>query len=148
MRLLFNILAVTGSAMFGGVMLTIGVTLGGYWKSLPAAEFLHWFSQNNGFISAAIPLVVVPTLLGLIGSLWLGWGAAETRMLWIGSAACIAGVLALTMNWFVPTNAQFAAKALPLDQVPDRLNTWIMIHYVRIGLAAAASVLGLLATSR
>ncbi|RWN24536.1 DUF1772 domain-containing protein [Mesorhizobium sp.] len=148
MRLLFNILAVTGSAMFAGVMLTIGVMLGGYWKSLPAAEFLDWFSQNNGFISGAIPIVVVPTLVGLIGSLWLGWGDVGPRMLWIGSAACIAGVLALTMIWFVPTNAQFAAKALPLDQVPDRLNTWIMIHYVRIGLAAAASVLGVLAISR
>jgi len=148
MRLLFNILAITGSAMFAGVMLTIGVTLGGYWKSLPAAEFLDWFSQNNGFISGAIPLVVLPTLVGLICSLWLGWGAPETRILWIGSATCIAGVLALTMIWFVPTNAQFAAKTLPLDQVPARLNTWIMIHYVRIGLAAAASVLGMLAISR
>lgn len=148
MRLLFNILAVTGSAMFAGVMLLIGVTLGGYWKSLPAAEFLDWFSQNNGFVLRTIPLVVAPTLIGLAGSLWLGWGATNARMFWIGSAACIVGVLALTIVWFVPANAQFAAKALPLDQVPDRLNTWILIHYVRIGLAIVASMLGIAAISR
>lgn len=148
MRLLFNILAVTGSAVFAGVMLTIGVTLGGYWKSLLAAEFLDWFSQNNGFISRAIPLVVVPALIGLIGSIWLGWGAAGARVLWIGSAACIVAVLALTTIWFVPANAQLAAKTFPLDQVPSRLNTWIMIHYVRIGLALVASVLGTVAINR
>nr|WP_258118157.1 hypothetical protein [Mesorhizobium onobrychidis] len=85
MRLLFNILAISGSAMFAGVMLTIGVTLGGYWKSLPAAEFLDWFSQNDRFIIRTIPLVVVPTLIGLIGSLWLGWSEAREEYVHCGS---------------------------------------------------------------
>lgn len=47
MSLLFKILAVTGSAMFAGVMLAIGVILGGYWKSLPPADFLDWFAQHS-----------------------------------------------------------------------------------------------------
>lgn len=89
MRLLFNILAILGSAMFAGAMLTIGVTLGGYWKSLPASDFLDWFSQNNRFIMQVIPLVVVPTLLGLAGSLWLGWGEGQARALWIGATFSI-----------------------------------------------------------
>jgi hypothetical protein len=49
MRLLFNNLAISGSAMFAGVTLAIGVTLGRYWKSLPASDFLDRFSQNNRF---------------------------------------------------------------------------------------------------
>ncbi|SJM32900.1 DUF1772 domain-containing protein [Mesorhizobium delmotii] len=148
MRLLFNILAISGSAMFAGVMLTIGVTLGGYWKSLPAAEFLDWFSQNDRFIIRTIPLVVVPTLIGLIGSLWLSWSEGGLRALWIGAIACVAAVLVLTMAWFLPTNAQFATKSIPLDQVPARLDTWLMVHNVRILLATVASVLGILAVAR
>jgi len=148
MRLLFNILAISGSAMFAGVLLAIGVMLGGYWKSLPASDFLDWFSQNSRFIMHVIPLVVVPALLGLAGSLWLGWSAGETRALWIGAILCIVAVLVLTMTWFVPSNAQFAAKSIPLDQVPAQLNTWLMFHDVRIALAAVGSVLGILAISR
>ncbi|WP_221997968.1 anthrone oxygenase family protein [Rhizobium laguerreae] len=145
MRLLFNILAISGSGMFAGVMLVIGVTLGGYWRSLPASEFLDWFSQNNRFIARTIPLVVVPALLGLTGSLWFGWGALGTRLLWIGALACVTAVLVLTVAWLVPSNAQFAAKSVPLDQVPARLDTWIMMHNIRIALAVVASMLGILA---
>lgn len=148
MRWLFNILAVSGSAMFAGAMLVIGVTLGGYWKSLPPSDFLDWFALNNRFIMQAIPLVVIPALLGLIGSLWLGWSQAKMRALWIGALLCIAVVLALTIAWFVPTNAQFAAKSIAVDQVPARLNSWLMIHYARIALAAVGSAFGVLAIGR
>ena len=134
--------------MFAGAMLTIGVTLGGYWKSLPASEFLDWFSQNNRFIMQVIPLVVVPTLLGLAGSLWLGWSEGGTRVLWIGATLSIVAVLVLTVAWFVPTNGQFAAESVPLDQVPQLLGTWLMIHWIRIALATVGSVLGIFAISR
>jgi hypothetical protein len=145
MRLLFNILAITGLAMFAGVMLTIGVILGGYWKSLPASEFLEWFGQNNRFIMQAIPLVVVPTFLGQAGSLWLGWSDGVTRALWLGAILCTAAVLALTIIWFDPNNAQFATKSIPLDQGAVRLDTWLMVHDGRLALATVESVLGILA---
>lgn len=148
MRLAFNILATSGSAVFAGVLLAIGMILGGYWKSLPAAEFLDWFGQNTRFITRVIPLVLVPTLIGLAGSLWLGRGEAGPRALWIGAILCIAALLVLTMAWFLPANAAFAAKTVPLDQVPARLATWLMLHDLRIALAALASVLGALALHR
>jgi hypothetical protein len=148
MRLLFNILAISGSAIFAGVMLAIGVTLGGYWKSLPASDFLDWFSQNGQFVARVIPLVVAPTLIGLIGSLWLGWSEGGARVFWLGAIACVAAVLVLTIAWFVPSNAQFAAKSVPLDQVSARLDTWLLIHNVRIALAIVASMFGILAVAR
>ncbi|MFK0162557.1 DUF1772 domain-containing protein [Rhizobium sp. NPDC090279] len=148
MRLVFNILAISGSAMFAGVMLVIGVTLGGYWKSLPASDFLDWFGQNGQFITRTIPLVVAPTLIGLAGSLWSGWGEGTARAYWTGAAVCIAAVLVLTVAWFLPTNAQFASRSIPVDQVPARLDTWLMIHNMRIALAMIASVLGIVAIYR
>lgn len=147
MTLLFRILAITGPAMFAGVMLAIGVILGGYWKSLPPAEFLDWFAQHSGRIQNAIPLVVAPTLIGLGGMLWLDW-SSPNRMIWFGAAGCILAVLAITMGYFVPSNATFAAKAIPVDQVSGKLDTWLMIHNLRIVLAVLASVLGVWAISR
>ncbi|PIF38370.1 uncharacterized protein DUF1772 [Delftia sp. 60] len=148
MQLLFRILAVTGSAMFAGVMLAIGVILGDYWKSLPPAEFLEWFAQHAELVMRAIPLVVIPTLIGLAGALWYDWKQPAPRGLWLASAACIVAVLAFTMGYFVPSNTAFAGKAIALDQVPAKLDAWLLLHNIRIALALAASVLGVVAVNR
>lgn len=148
MRLLFNILAISGSATYAGVMLAIGVILGGSWKGLSATDFLDSFAANLPFIGRAISAVLLPTLVGLAGSLWLSWGQRDTRTFWLVAAACIAAMLILTMTWFGPTNSEFAARSLPIDQVRVKLDTWLMLHNLRIALAAAASVLGVIATSR
>jgi len=39
----------------------------------------------------------------------------------------------------------FAAKSVPLEQVPAKLDTWLLLHNVRIAVAAIASVLGIVA---
>jgi hypothetical protein len=145
MRLIFNTLAISGSAMFAGVMMAIGVILGGYWRSLPPEGFLDWFSQNNHFIVRAIPLVVIPTLVGLAGSLWLGWGEQAARNLWLAASGCVLAVLIITVAYYLPSNAQFATKSIPVEQVPAKLDTWLLLHNARIALAAIASVLGIVA---
>lgn len=147
MSLLFKILAVTGSAMFAGVMLAIGVILGGYWKSLPPADFLDWFARHSQLVMRAIPIVVIPTLIGLAGVLWSDWSNSANRVIWFGAAGCILAVLVLTMAYYVPSNAAFAAKAIPIDQVSGKLDNWLMIHNLRIVLAFAASALGVWAIS-
>lgn len=148
MSLLFEILAVTGSAMFAGVMLAIGVILGGYWKSLPPADFLEWVAQHGQLVMRAIPIVVLPTLIGLAGVLWLDRSDSANRNIWLGAAGFIVAVLAITTGYFVPSNAAFAAKTIPVDQVSGRLDTWLMIHNLRIVLAVTASALGVWAVSR
>ncbi|MBN5182473.1 DUF1772 domain-containing protein [Serratia marcescens] len=148
MQLLFRILAIAGSAMFAGVMLAIGVILGAYWKSLPPAEFLDWFGQHSEGIKSAIPLVVVPSIIGLIGSLFCNWKVPMARYLWLSAGACIIAVLILTAAYFVPVNAAFASKAIPIVQVPAKLDNWLLVHNFRIALALAAAVLGVVAINR
>lgn len=148
MALLFKFLAISGSAMFAGVMLAIGVILGGYWKSLPPAEFLEWFARNNHFIMRAIPLAFLPTAVGLAGMLWFDWSDSVNRSIWLGAAGCIIAVLAITIVYYVPSNAAFAARAVPIDQVSSKLDTWLLIHNLRIMLALVASALGVYAVSR
>lgn len=145
---LFSVLAVVGAASFAGVMLAIGVILGGYWRSLPPAQFMAWVAQHGDLIVRAIPLVVLPTVVGLAGALWCDWAVPSARWLWLGAAVCIAAVLGFTAVYFIPANAAFASQAIALDQVPSKLSQWLLLHQIRIGLALAASVLGLLAMAR
>ena len=140
----FNILAICGAAGFSGVMLCIGLTLGGYWRSLAPAEFLDWFAANNQFVARSIPVVFLPTLIGLIGSVWLAWGSPGFR-LWLASLLCLIVVAILTFAYFVPANTAFANKSVEEAATTARLNQWLAIHYARIAFAAAAAVIGCLA---
>ena len=92
--------------------------------------------------------MAVPTLIGLAGALWYDWREPVTRGLWLASVACIVIVLGITMTYFVPSNAAFADKAVALDQVSAKLDAWLMLHNIRIALALAASVLGIVAINR
>ena len=93
-KTVFNILAICGAAGFAGVMLSIGVTFGGYWRSLPTQEFLDWFAANNQFISRSIPAIFMLTFIGLIGSVWLSWGGSDFKY-WLFSTGCIVVVAIL-----------------------------------------------------
>lgn len=147
MKLVFNILGVCGAGIFTGAMLVIGLTLGTYWQSLPPAEFQDWFAKNGNLVGNTIPLYVLPTVIGLLGSAWLA-GAGTTRTLWLVAFAAIALLLVITFAYHLPLNAKFAAKAVPIDEVAGALSGWIAFHWARIGLGLFAAVTSAVAIAR
>lgn len=140
----FNILAICGAAGFAGVMLSIGVTLGGYWRSLPTQEFLNWFEANNQFVARSVPIVFMPTFIGLIGSVWLSWGHPELKY-WLLSVACIFVVAVLTFAFFVPTNTAFASGTMDEAVGAGKLSQWLKLHYFRICFGMLGAIFGCLA---
>ncbi|MGL4291259.1 MAG: DUF1772 domain-containing protein [Phreatobacter sp.] len=147
-RLVFNILAICGAASFAGAMLNIGLSFGAYWKSLAPADFLDWFGAHGQLIGRTIPLFVVPTLIGLGGSLWLDWSEPAARWLWLAALAALIGVGIITFAWHLPTNSAFAARSIPLAEVPATLDLWLRLHAVRILLGLASAVLGVMAIGK
>lgn len=148
LRLILNILAVCGTSAFTGALLAIGLTLGSYWRSLPPAAFLDWFSRKSHFIARALPVCLAASLLGLAGSLWSGWADARQRHLWSAALLCILGLLVITSRYNGPMNHRFASKSIPLDQVPAALDMWLSAHAIRIALGLAASAIAAFALGR
>lgn len=147
MKLVLNILAITGSGLFAGVLLAIGVLLGGHWKGLSAVAFLDSFNTFLPLVPRAIATTGGVAVVSLIGSVWLSWGEKDVRTLWLLAAGCLGILFVLTAIWFAPTNGQFAARSLPLDHVLTKRDLWLILHNFRIVLAALASVLGIIAIS-
>lgn len=148
LRLIFYTLAICGTAGFSGVMITIGVSFGGYWRSLPPAEFLEWYGKNVQFVSNAIPIIVVPAFIGLIGAVWASWSVASVRNLWFVSCLLFIIVAIMTFAYFVPANTAFANSDIAVADVTAKLNQWVTIHYVRIGLAMLSAIFGCIAMAR
>ena len=146
LRLVFNIVAICSTGAFSGLMLAIGLILGAYWTSLPPQDFLDWFSVNEMLIARTIPIVVVPALVGIAGSIWFATGLS--RWLWISALTAIAVLLVITALVHLPINATFAAKSVPLDKVRPTIDHWLAIHWVRIALGIAATAFGVAAVAR
>ncbi|NDV01584.1 DUF1772 domain-containing protein [Pseudoroseicyclus tamaricis] len=146
MRALFAYLAVLGSAAFVGTMICIGLAFGGYWTSLSPEAFLTWFAANNGFISRTIPVVAGPALIGLIGSLWIARRDTRSRWAWITAVLAMVGLGVVTGVHHLPANAAFASGAVPPEEVPAALTTWLQLHVLRIALGLVASGFALHAT--
>jgi hypothetical protein len=130
------------------VLLTIGLSFGSYWKSLPPAEFLDWFNANAMRVPRPIPFVLIPTIIGMLGSFWLDRHLPITRLLWLGSAAMLAAVLIVTAAYFASENQAFASKALAVEEVPNVLKAWLAIHWLRIALATLAAAFAFVASQR
>ena len=145
LRFVFNALAICGAAGFAGAMIIIGLAFGAYWRSLPPADFLDWFSLNGHLIGRVIPIFAVPAAIGLVASLWLGWNGGH-RGAWVVATAAMAMMGVITAIYHLPTNAAFAAKTIPLDAVSSTLATWMSLHWVRIAMAVVSAVAAIQAT--
>ncbi len=148
LRLTFNILAILGSGALAGVLLAIGMSFGAYWRSLPPAAFLDWFGANMRYVPRAVPLTLVPALIGLCGSLWMGWENPRERLLWGAALLCCVLKLVVTAIWNAPLNHRFASGVTAVTEVPGALHIWITAHSARIALIVASTVLGIIATQR
>lgn len=139
-----NVLAAVGVSAFLGVMLCIGVSLGSYWTSLTAEDFLVWFERNSGYVARSVPVAVSPALLGLVASIIIDLGDSDV-WLWSASALCVVFVMGLTGGYFVSANRAFAGGGVPVADVPERLRTWLAFHVVRIVVAAIGAILACVA---
>ncbi len=146
-RIGFNILAICGSAAFAGVMLSIGLSFGGIWLSMPPEQFSTWFAENNAHVSRPNAYVVLVTVIGLVGSTYFGWRSQTQRRLWLASAACMAAIAVITFVYFVPTNTAFSAGTILTSAIPSRVGQWLSILYVRIGLGFVSAALAVVAVA-
>ncbi len=148
-RTLLAALGVAGTAAFVGNMLTIGLGFGGYWQSLDPTAMMAWFSVN--FFRYLIPTVmsVLPiSLVGLGASVWLSRGDRPTQRYWAGALACVVVACLITAVYHLPANLALASQTLTPAEASDTLSTWLLLHWVRVAFAIAATGLSLEAFRR
>lgn len=148
MSLLFGMLAIIGSAMLAGMMLTVEVVLGGYWKNLPPAAFLAWFARYGALLHSTAVTVFPAMGIGFAGMLGIERRNPRTCSAWLAASGCAAALFLLTIGWFAPTDSAFATGSIAPEEVSSKLDTWLLLHILRIALATGASALGLWAVTR
>jgi Domain of unknown function (DUF1772) len=148
MLLTVQFLATFGCAAFTGMLLTIGMSFGSYWKKLSPEQLMDWFATNPRGAARPLALILLPTLIGLCGSLWLEWKNPAAVTLWIGAIIDIGILMVFTVAYFFPVNGKLESKTMPLADVPSTLGRWLTLHWIRVALSFLASVLCFIAVTQ
>jgi hypothetical protein len=140
------LLAVASLGIFVGAMLTEGLVLVPYWRSLPVDAFYSWYSANDkrlvGFFG---PLTWLAALLALAAAAIAWWTAHPGRWYSLAAAACILAVVAMFFLYFERANATFSLGRMPNDELQVELNRWAAWHVVRSDVSLAALLAAALA---
>ena len=126
---LFALLAVASLGIFFGAMLTEGLVLVPYWRSLPAEAFYSWYAANDkrllGFFG---PLTWLAALSALAAAAISLWTAHPGRWYAVVTAACLLVVVSMFFVYFERANAAFSGGGMPANQLRAELDRWAVWH--------------------
>jgi hypothetical protein len=125
--------------LFAGAMLTEGMVLVPYWRSLSPAAFFAWYAANDrrllrffGQLTSATALLVVAAA---VMALWTGHPAATHA---VTSAALMIAVVASFPLYFKRANESFAAASIAPADIAAELARWAAWHWVRTAVSFIA----------
>lgn len=138
-------LSVAFWGLFAGAMLTEGLVLVPYWRSLTPSEFFLWYKANDkrllGFFGPLTSLTVIFAVAAALVSLWQGHPSK-----WITLLAAIISLVVIStfFLYFQKANVSFATASLRVDDVAAELTRWAKWHWWRTILSLVALVLSML----
>lgn len=139
-------LAVASLGIFVGAMLTEGLVLVPYWRSLSAEAFYSWYQANDkrllGFFG---PLTWLAALAALAAAGISWWTATAGRWYAVAAAACMLVVVSMFFVYFAQVNAAFSQGSLPASELRVALKRWATWHWLRSGFSLAALAAAILA---
>lgn len=142
---ILRILSAASLGVFVGAMLTEGLVLVPYWRSLAPDEFFRWYAANDrrllGFFG---PLTSATALLAVAAALASQWEGHSGRWLALVAAALSAVVVSTYFVYFQRVNAGFAAATIGAEVLPAELGRWSSWHWLRTALSGAALAAALL----
>jgi uncharacterized membrane protein (DUF485 family) len=142
-RLVYLNVAVVGSAMFTGVMLTIGLALGRYWLDLAPQEFAAWFEANFILLLPCVVVTLVPAFIGVGWSLSKDWNVPRLRRGWLIALGGIGIASVITAVYHLPANFRLWGLDQTDSKVTSELHWWLIMHVPRTlaGLVGAVAAL-------
>ncbi|NVK26390.1 MAG: hypothetical protein HWE14_00030 [Flavobacteriia bacterium] len=142
------IIAILGIGAFAGNMLNIGLSHAIYWQSLDPIDFMKFFATD-------FPLLLVPTALTLlpawIGSLFVFLRSdknSESRKYWQIAFWGLTLTILQTSIYHLPMNLDFMALKYDAATTTDKLNGWVVSHWIRTGIAIISGAYAIAAVQK
>ena len=139
------LLAVASLGIFLGAMLTEGLVLVPYWRSLPAEAFYSWYEPRQAPSRLLRPTHVACCAIGSGCGGYLLVDDTPWRWYAVAAAACALVVVSMFFVYFERANASFSLGKMPANELRVELDRWAAWHWMRSGLSLAALTAAVLA---
>jgi hypothetical protein len=141
---LVRLLAAGALGVFAGAMLTEGLVLVPYWRSLTAERFYAWYGENHARLVAYFgPLTWIAGLAALISAAASSWQAHDAATQTAAAAVLSLAAVLLFPLYFKNANASFLERTLSDEGLHRELGRWARWHWLRSGLSLAAAGMAL-----
>lgn len=145
MKTIIEIIAIIAIAAFAGNMINIGLSYARYWQSLEPTAFMQNFKAK--FIPYLLPptaATLLPALIATIVSVAFNWGDPTTRLFWLIALVGLLFTIVITLVYHLPTNFGFIEQKYNAAKATSKLQTWVLLHWLRVAVAIVAAVFAIL----
>ena len=136
----FGFIAVIVSIAYFGNVLNIGLTYAVAWQRMETMAFMQGFETTFLLLLPTVGFTLLPGFIGIIASIYLNKENKKANRYWRIALYASLISITLTLVYHLPTNLAFMQQSYTLEEASRRLDLWVLLHWVRIGLALFASV--------
>lgn len=132
--------AVIGISAFAGNMINTGLSYGLHWKSLGPIDFMETFAIDFPLLLLPTIATLLPAFLSLVALFFMSEKKSLVRKYWLYALVNLLVINVFTAVYFLPLNLDFVTQEIELEKVDGLLNSWLIFHWLRIGVAILAGV--------
>ena len=140
MKKILSYVAIIGTAAFAGNMINIGLSYGALWKALEPQKFMETFKVDFPLLLMPTAATLLPAFVSTVVLFFLSKKGALERTYWLYALIGLLSINVFTALYFLPLNLDFVDQVIPLRNVSEKLNSWLVFHWVRIAVAISAAV--------
>jgi uncharacterized membrane protein len=145
MKNIVEIVAIIAIAAFAGNMINIGMSYASYWQSIEPTAFMKDFKAK--FVPFLLPptaATLLPALIATLLSVVFNWNNSTTQLFWLIALLGLLLTITITLIYHLPSNLAFIELKYSATKATSRLQTWVLLHWVRVGIAIIAAVFAIL----
>lgn len=133
-------ISVIATAAFAGNMLVIGLGFGLYWQSLDPMIFMEQFALQFPYLLPPTMGILLPAIIATIALIVQTKAQKEERKNWIRALIGLIIACTITSIYHLPTNFGFMEMSYSAEEATNKLNLWMLLHWVRTSVVLVSAV--------
>ena len=132
--------AIITTVAYLGFILNIAISYGVYWPQMDPVLFMQDFAEKFPLFLPGAGLTLVPALILSIYLFIKTKEDKQSRSAWKIVLIALVLINLITSVYHIPVNFGFMDQSYTASEASNKLQIWLILHWVRVGLALIASV--------